>query len=363
VAETAISTDPRYPSRPTVRLDDQENEAVSARISTFRVTEQAGGLSSLELHLQNFADGARDRGDPEFFFEDEADVRLGTRISLYSGDENHPREIFRGVVSGLEVDFSEGTAAEVVVMAEDALQRARLARRTKVWDELRLSALAEEVAQGAGLTPRITGFSEAVGTHVQLNESDLAFLRRLLDRYDGDLQIVANDLQVSPRRDVDRGTVELALGRQLRRARFVVDLAHQVSEVTTSGWDPDRGQRVSATSQGANLGPGEGRSGATLLEEALARRSEHVGHPTVKTDAEARALADAAFDRRARRFVVLEGTAEGNPLIRVGTKLRVTSTPRRFANTYYVVHASHRYDSERGYETDFEAECAYLGNP
>ncbi len=35
----------------------------------------------------------------------------------------------------------------------------------------------------------------------------------------------------------------------------------------------------------------------------------------------------------------------------------------RFDNTYYVTRACHRFDLDLGYETDFEAECAYLGEP
>ena len=81
----------------------------------------------------------------------------------------------------------------------------------------------------------------------------------------------------------------------------------------------------------------------------------------VATDGEARALADASFDRRARRFVSVEGLAEGNPALRVGTHVSLRGLSPRFDNTYYVVRASHRYDQTRGYETEFEAECAYLG--
>jgi uncharacterized protein len=33
----------------------------------------------------------------------------------------------------------------------------------------------------------------------------------------------------------------------------------------------------------------------------------------------------------------------------------------RFDNTYYLVHAVHRFDPQRGYETEFEAETAFLG--
>jgi phage protein D len=83
----------------------------------------------------------------------------------------------------------------------------------------------------------------------------------------------------------------------------------------------------------------------------------------VTTSDGARALADATFGRRARRLVVVEGTVEGNPALRVGTHLNLRGLSARFENTYYVVSTCHRYDKERGYETDFEAECAYLANP
>jgi phage protein D len=165
---------------------------------------------------------------------------------------------------------------------------------------------------------------------------------------------------VARRRDVQRGTLELELASQLRRAHILADLSHQVTEVTVTGWDPARGERVSSTSTGADLGPGSGRAGAELLRD-IASRAEHIGQVAVASDREAQALADASFDRRARRFVSVEALAEGNPALRVGTHVTLRGLGGRFDNTYYVVRASHKYDQTRGYETEFEAECAYLG--
>ncbi|PZO43948.1 MAG: hypothetical protein DCF15_22350, partial [Phormidesmis priestleyi] len=54
------------------------------------------------------------------------------------------------------------------------------------------------------------------------------------------------------------------------------------------------------------------------------------------------------------------GTAEGNPSLRVGTYTKLSGLGDRFSNTYYIVRTCHRFDVQRGYETDFEAECAYL---
>lgn len=363
MAETQISQDPRYRARPTVRIDDREKAAVTHRVNAFQVKEQAGGLSSLELRLSN-EPGGEAPGAAGFAFEDEADLALGSRIAVYAGDEQHPREIFRGVVSGLEAEFHEDGQAELVVLAEDALQSGRLARRSKTHDDLKLADLANQIAKDLSLAPKIAGFTDSVGVQVQLNESDLAFLRRMLERYDGDLQVVGKELHVTQRSQVSRGTIELAArGGQLRRARFIADLAHQVTEMTTAGWDVDGAQRITGTSSGANLGPGSGRAGARMLHDKLGDRSEHIGHPPVATRAEAQAVADTAFDQRARRFVVAHGTAEGNAQLRVGTNVKITGTSKRFDNTYYVVYACHRFDLARGYETDFEAECAYLGNP
>jgi uncharacterized protein len=361
MAETAISKDPRYRARPTVRVDGQNRLPISKRVNTFRVVEHCGGLASLEMKLANER-GAEDAGTP-YAFEDERDLALGSRLTLLSGDEWRPREIFRGVVSGIEAEFTEEGPAEMLVLAEDALQSGRLARRSKVYDDLKIKALAGEIATNLSLTPKVTGFDSGVGVQVQLNESDLAFLRRMLRRYDGDVQVVGDELHVSPRKDVSRGTVELERDGQLRRARFVVDLAHQVTEITTAGYDADTGQRVTGTSDGSNLGPGTGRRGDQILKSKLAARSEHVGYPPVHTKAVAQAVADAAFDERARKFVTAFLTTEGNPQIRVGTKLKVKGTSKRFDNTYYVVQATHRFDLDRGYETECEAECAYLGNP
>lgn len=357
--ETAASSLAVYSARPTLKVDGRADERLRAALLAMEMTEGEGGMSAVELRFNNH--GPIGGSSAGLAFEDGKTLRLGAAITLFAGDETQPREIFRGTVTGLEASFSGDAAPELVVLAEDALQKARMARRTAVHERATLSALASVVANAAGLTPKVTGLSDDLGTQVQLNESDLSFLRRLLARHDADLQVVAGELQVAPRNEIRRGQVELAMYSALRRVRVLADLAHQVTETTASGWDPAQGERVSATSAGAHAGPGAGKKGAELLQGALGARSEHVADVAVFTDAEARALAEAAFDRRARRFVVAEGVTEGNPLLRVGTHLKLTGLGPRFSNTYHVVRASHRWDAERGYETEFEAECAFLG--
>lgn len=359
MAETPVSDRAVYSAKPTIRVDGEDSARVTQLALAMELTEHEGGLSALELRLSNVASDPQ--GGADLAFEDGAVVRLGAALSIHAGDEVAPREIFRGTVTGLEAIYPEQAPPELVVLAEDPLQRARQQRRTVVHRNVSLADVAAAVASRCGLTPVVTGLTQPIGTWTQLNESDLAFLRRLLRRYDGDVQVVGTELHVSPRGEVQRGALELSLHGQLRRARVLADLAHQVSEVTVTGWDARQGKRVQGTSTGAHSGPGAGRTGARLLAEALGERSEHAGFLAVADETEAQALADAAFDDRARRFVRVSGTAEGNAALRVGTHVTLRGLGPRFDNVYYVTGACHRWDVTSGYETDFEAECAFLG--
>jgi uncharacterized protein len=347
-----------YSSRPTLRVNGQEIAKVRDLLLAMEMTEQEGGLSAVELRFSNVASDPQ--GGASWAFEN-GELTLGAAIAVYAGDEMAPQEIFRGTITALEAEFPEEAPPELVVLAEDAAQRGRMGRRSQTYTDVSLRTIAEEIASRMGLTPVITGLTDTIGTQVQLNESDLAFLRRLLNRYDSDVQVVGAELQVSPRSDVRRGQLELTLHSQLREARVMADLAHQVTEITVGGWNPDQGRAVLGTSRGDALGPGSGQTGAQILRQAIAERPHHISHLAVSTEDEAQAAAAAAFDQRARRFVVVQGYAVGNPALRVGTHLTLTGLGPRFDNTYYVVRACHRYDLQQGYQTEFEAESAFWG--
>jgi len=360
--EPSVSQSAVYRARPTLRLAGQEDVRVSELLIGMRIEESEGGMTTAELRFSNWASTTDHRADHAF--EDGSRIALGTAIEVYAGDETQARELFRGVVSGLEAEFVQGAPPELVVLAEDPLGRARMARRSKVYTDMSPADVVNAVANELGLRPSVSGLAEPRGTWAQLNESDLAFLRRLLGRFDGDLQIVGEELQVAPRGDVRRGELTLELHGQLARARVVADLSQQVTKVTTAGWDAVGGSAVSGEASSlAHGGPGSGSSGADWLGRALEARSEHLGHLAVATDAEARAVAEAAFDQRARRFVRLDGVAEGNAQLRVGSNVAVSGLSPRWDNTYYVVEVRHRYDVRAGYRTEFIAECAYLGEP
>jgi phage protein D len=358
--EQPLTQDAVYSAIPTIQVDGQMNEMVANQLLSMEMREQETGMSSMELRLSNF--GSFAGGLADLVFEDGKALQLGTAIKVYAGDVNSPTEIFRGKITGIEGRFPRLGPPELVVLSEDALQGARMKRRSKTWDSSSLTDIVNEIASGLGLTPVVSGLDDTTATEQQFNESDLRFLRRLLARYDADLQVVSDELHVSPRSQVQRNAIQLDMNSQLREVRVLADLAHQVSQITATGWDYQQGQTISVTSQATDFGQGSGQTGKQWLEQALSSRSEQIGQFSTLNQSEAQALVDAEFVQRIRRFAVAHGVAEGNPNLRVGSWLTLTGLGPRFSNAYYTTAAVHRFDTEKGYETEFTAECAYLGN-
>jgi Bacteriophage probable baseplate hub protein len=358
--ETPVTTAAVYSAIPTVQVDGQLNDKVTSQLLSMKMCEREGGMSDLELRFSNFGSFPSGLGDQ--VFEDGSILKLGAALTVYAGLVTSPTEIFRGKITALEGAFPSEGPPELIVLAEDALQASRMNRRTKNWDNTSLSAIVQQIANGLGLTPVTSGLDATIGDEQQLNESDLHFLRRLLARYDADLQAVAGELHATPRNQAQRNTIQLDMNSQLHEVRVLADLSHQVTQITATGWDFKQGQTISVTSQTTSLGPGSGQTGADSLPQVFGTRSEQLAQHFAIDQTDAQALVDAEFAQRSRRFVVARGVAEGNPLLRVGSYVTLTGLGPRFSNTYYTTSAVHRYDPEKGYATEFTAECAYLGN-
>jgi phage protein D len=354
--ERPVAARAAYSARPTLRVDGQRLPLVDELLRTCTLFEAEGGLSSLALGLGNWGVTG---GSVGLAFDAGGPIALGTRLQVYAGDTTAPREVFDGVVHAIEASASVGAPPSLLLLAEDKLFAARMARRTAIYDNMNLNDVLQAVCGRHGLTLDASGLPDASALWAQFAESDLAFLRRVLGRADCDLQVVGGQLQVRPSADMDRGSIDLTLYSQLREVRVIADLSEQATAVTASGFDAKAGNSYSVSSGGAQPGAGTGASGASLLA-AIFNRSEHLGALPCLNEREARALADAAFDQRARRFVRVHGSTEGNAELRVGARVTLHGVGRRFDNTYAVVEARHRYDQAGGYVTEFVAQSACL---
>lgn len=350
-----------YSARPTVRVDGAQNDAIDANICGMLLHEQVGGLSSLEIRLFDSSTGPT--GVESFGFNSGQVLKLGAELRMYAGAADGPQEIFRGLISAIEGETGLDGPPTFTVLAEDALQKARRSRVSATYENASPADVVNAVAQRLGIPVNVdSGLDAPVCTWLQMNETDLSFLRRVLTLCDGDLQMVGDTLQVGPRAAGNRGSLDLTNGQNLRRARITADLADVAASVSVAGWDPRQGSAVSSVASAGALGLGGGRAGKDLVAQALGVPcTERIGHRGEMTQHEAEIVSRAAFSARARRFVRAHGTADGDPRLRVGTQLRLLGVNALLSTTAIVVEATHRFDLTDGYVTDFVAESAFMG--
>src|ERR1700743_3784981 len=94
-----LTQDAVYSAIPTIQIDGQANDKVTAQLLSLEMREQEGGMSSLEMRFSNF--GTFNSGLADMVFEDGAVLKLGAAVIVYAGDVSSPTEIFRGKVTAL----------------------------------------------------------------------------------------------------------------------------------------------------------------------------------------------------------------------------------------------------------------------
>ena len=112
-----------------------------------------------------------------------------------------------------------------------------------------------------------------------------------------------------------------------------------MEEVTLLAQDPKTKEAIEASAtQPVQIAPiGVERAGVAGAFAAQV----HVASEPVKSQAEAKALAQALLDKLANGYIGAEGVAPGNPRIKAGAKVHVSGVGSKFGGTYRVATATH----------------------
>jgi phage protein D len=354
--------DPLHATSPTIEIGGQSYPLIQQNLVPLRMREKLGGLSSLEL---SFVDTVEEGGTSHYAAGAGSPLDLGAGVRVFGGPhEVGAPEIFDGQITGLEAEICEGQPPLITVLAEDRLLPTRRRRRSRLFEQQKLGDVISTISGDYGLTPEVRdGVDQTARNWMQADETDLAFMRRILHQFDCDLQVVGNRLQVGRVSMDRRSLVTLSVGNTLISARITADVAEQVNSLTLGSFDPRTGDVVDVSGDAAAFGPGSGTTGPAILREKFAEVTMHLGREAPLTDADATKLAEIEGQRRARSFVRVEGCARGNGNLRVGSWVELTGVNPRFANQYAVREAVHHFDLRNGYRTDFVAESAYIGDP
>jgi phage protein D len=352
-----------YPSRPTIKLDGQKNDAMGDALLSLYVEEMTLGLSRCEAHLLNW--GPKNNS-VSFLFFDRQTIDFGKDFAVEIGPPTTSTEIFKGRITGLEAQYPSGREAEMTVLAEDRFQDLRMERRTRSFENMSDSDVISQIASQHGLTAQVDTDGPTYRVLTQLNQSDLAFLRERAAAIDAELWIDDRTLHVQSHASRNAGTVDLTYNREgqsLLEFSVLADLSHQRTSVRVSGWDvssKDKFDEEATDSVIAGELNGD-RGGSSILGQALAERKERIVSAVPLSQSEAQAMAKARYRDRARRFLRGKGVADGNPRIRVGATLNLSGLGQMFDGKHYVTLARHTFDKRCGYRTTFETSRPGIG--
>lgn len=350
-----------YLSLPRLSVGGSVNAALASDLVSLTVEETTVGMTWCEARFANY--GYRD-GSQGYRYLGRDVLDFGTALTVTLGAPGASREVFTGHVSALQADYPDGEPAQLLAFAEDGLQRLRMTRRSRSFERSSTADLARRIAgdHGLGAAVDLDGPTRAVTA--QLNQSDLAFLRALARRDDGEVWLDGTTLHVARRPSRAGAPLELRYGSDLLSFSVRADLADQCTAVAVTGWDVAAKQAISERADrstlGAELGSGQ-TAGSALLATAFAERTETLVRAEPLTGADARAVARAAYLERARRLVCGTGLSAGSATLRVGGTVSLTGLGRLFDGEYAVTRTRHMLDLVLGYRTEFDVERPGIG--
>jgi hypothetical protein len=349
----------QYSARPTIRVDGNVQQLLGEQdLQSLLVEETTLGLFRCEANFRNWGPA---NGAVGFVYFDRSVIDFGKAFSVEFGPQTAAGPVFAGRVVGIEAHYPAGPIPEIVVLAEDRLQDLRMERHTRSFENVTDADVIRKIATKQGLTAQVDADGPTYKVLVQLNQSDLAFLRERCAAIDAELWIDNKTLYVQSRAKRNAGPVTLTYGQDLLEFTVLADLADQRTSVRVTGWSVPDKAAVDATADDGTLGTelAGGRSGSAVLAQALAPHKDSVTRAVPMTQQEAQAMAQARYKARARNFIRGRGVVDGNVKVRVGAQVTLAGLGPFFDGPYYVTRARHSFTLLDGYRTSFD--CARPG--
>jgi phage protein D len=321
-------------------------------VRSLSVQEDLDAISMFALELYNWDDRLLTfpwSESPLFAVGNEVEISLGYV------DDLHP--VMVAEIISLEPRFASGELPMLTVRGYDHRHRLARGRKTRVFQQMADSAIAEQVAREAGLSSAVTETDIKHSYVLQSNQSDLDFLQQRARRIG--YEVFARDkvLYFRPPQHTAAPTVTLELGEEITEFSPRLSSQSQVGELAVRGWDVKQKQViVGKATVGQETTTGGGSSGPRAARQAFGGSSTASVDLPVHTVAEADAIARGRFDDIALDFVRGDVVADGQPQVHAGTVVTIDGVGDRFSGPYYVTSVTHSLTAEQGYQTTLSVQ-------
>lgn len=335
--------------RPRIMVQGRWRDDLVNGLDGLTVSLPLHGMAHAEVRVVAWG-AADDARGPDYQF---MDIALGDEVKITFG-ENPEVEVFKGDITAIEERYGEG-APHLVLLLQDRLHRLARHRQSRSYDQQSPDDLIQSVASAASLQSD-ANVSSVKGTWHQYNESDLAFLFRVLYPFGIALRQAGTKLRARPEAP-DPEPVRLDITDNALKVRLIADLNHQPRATAVRGFDAAADQDVQGSAN-SSTEPGGGTTAAAALARLGWASDELVPQPTPLDRQVAQTYAQGHFDRQARAFVTGDIECIGDPRLAGGREIELRGTSSRLAGRYRVVQCVHSFDSTNGYRTRLRVSAA-----
>lgn len=284
-------------------------------------------------------------------------LKPGNKVEIKLGYMDAFETLIIGEITALHPIFSSAESAKLHVQGFDKLHRLRRGRKTRSYNEMKDSQIAETVAQGMGLTPEVQDTAVVHSYVLQNNLSDFDFLVERARRIHYEVLVQGQKLIFRKVANNLGKSLTLEYAKNLKQFHPRLSTHCQVSEVKVRAWDPSKKEAILGVGK---MGDENARmagqsSGPQLADSAFGSTDSSWVTVPAASQAEADQIAKARFNQIALQFIEGEGEAVGNKGIKAGLILELKGLGSRFSGDYYLKKTEHRVNPKTGYVTRFSA--------
>lgn len=317
----------------------ETNYNVAVKSVSFQEELNVPGMFSLQLSLIQAE---------EYSFEGISlkEFEPGREVKLLMGlDQN--KELIRGEITALDIDFSEGCSA--TVRGYDPLHRLRFGTKKGSIQNMKESELISDLIRDSGLKLKFSGEDSQNKYLFQNNVPNFEYLMERARNIGYEVLVSGSDLLFRPPQDNAPSVVTLQNRLDLKNFSVQLGALTQGSEMEQREYDPMKKTAIVSKTQKGN----QSDTGFTISEKY--RKSTTVNTSgQVFSEAEAERKAKALQDELLQGFIQGSGTCIGNPSVRAGNTVEIKGCGSRFSGKYYITSTTHSFNWNEGYMTQFQ---------
>lgn len=286
---------------------------------------------------------------------DAQELAPGNRLEIQVGYRGTLTTILAGEITALTVKYEADQAAVICVQGFDKLHRLRRGRKTRAFNSIKDSQVAERIATELGLTPDVQDTSIVHPYLLQNNLSDIDFLLMRARRIRYEVLITGQKLVFRQAANHLGATLSLEYQKDLKWFHPRLSTTNLTSELSVRGWNPATKEAILGVAKAGDetTRMGGQQVGPAIVNASFGKTTEAIVEIPVASQAEADQMAKAMFNDMALGLIVGDGEAVGTTGLKAGTTIRLLGLGTRFTGVYYVRRAEHKIGPKIGYVTKF----------